>query len=240
MSPIFITILLLMVGIYAAIFIFFKQKKKKLKDSFLATDFSQEVIQADNYKNKLLHQDLRFINEQMDHQPIDALIYANPSYSNKDQTKDMLKDSLKGMATLGTVRFTTVQTPKYLILSGKELHLLDTDTNGDISNHFVFDENRLQDATIQSLPLKGMNKSYANFSGVDLLSYSINLPADEGNIILEIHNTLLFTSSINQGNFLTNNTRKTMEDYIIANQFLYKLGKLYPNLQVNVTLPFKY
>ena len=52
--------------------------------------------------------------------------------------KDGVKDKLKGMATLGTVRFNTVQTPKYLVLSGNSLHLFDTDTEGEIDRH-LFD-----------------------------------------------------------------------------------------------------
>lgn len=42
-----------------------------------------------------------------------------------------MKNKLKGMATLGTVRFRSVHTPKYLVLSGDTLHLFDTDTDGD-------------------------------------------------------------------------------------------------------------
>ena len=63
----------------------------------------------------------------------------------KRQLKDGVKDKLKGMATLGAVRFTTVQTPKYLVLSGKNLHLFDTDTDGEIDRHFIFDAARLED-----------------------------------------------------------------------------------------------
>ena len=73
----------------------------------------------------------------MGEEKIDAFNYASNEYGVASALKDGMKDKLKGMATLGTVRFNTVQTPKYLVLSGDNLHLFDTATDGEIDNHFV-------------------------------------------------------------------------------------------------------
>ena len=54
----------------------------------------------------------------MKQEKIDAFNYASTEYGVGSALKDGVKDKLKGMATLGTVRFNTVQTPKYLVLSG--------------------------------------------------------------------------------------------------------------------------
>lgn len=76
-------------------------------------------------------------------------------YGVASALKDGMKDKLKGMATLGTVRFNTVQTPKYLVLSGDNLHLFDTDTDGEIDNHFVFNQARLENSRLIAIPMEG-------------------------------------------------------------------------------------
>ena len=52
----------------------------------------------------------------MGEEKIDAFNYASNVYGVASALKDGMKDKLKGMATLGTVRFNTVQTPNYLSL----------------------------------------------------------------------------------------------------------------------------
>ena len=76
-----------------------------------------------------------------------------------------MKDKLKGMATLGTVRFNTVQTPKYLVLSGDNLHLFDTDTDGEIDNHFVFNQARLENSRLIAIPMEGQVQAQAQARG---------------------------------------------------------------------------
>src|SRR4029079_13911890 len=99
--------------------------------------------------------------KQMEGYPIDAFNYASVEYSSKSAIKDGLKDGLKGLATLGSVRFTTVQTVKYLVLSGADLHLLDTDVDGVISNHIIFNADRLERSSIQELPQEGTMQAFA-------------------------------------------------------------------------------
>ena len=95
------------------------------------------------YKKLCLNSDLSFLKEAMGEEKIDAFNYASNEYGVASALKDGMKDKLKGMATLGTVRFNTVQTPKYLVLSGDNLHLFDTDTDGEIDNHFCIQSGRV-------------------------------------------------------------------------------------------------
>ncbi|TKC01770.1 hypothetical protein [Pedobacter cryotolerans] len=230
-----ITVILIIVGmiaIYGGIFYFMHLKKKKQKEMFLNTDFNAEMRKAETYKNNFLNGELAFIPMQMEGKIIDAFNYANIDYSTKDSIKDGMKDSLKGLATLGTVRFHTVQTPKYLILSGADLHLLDTDTEGEISNHLVFDATRLQASTITELPLEGMIKAFAKQKGDNVKAYRIALATDGSPIELIMFSALLFTYANAGASAFSLNVQKNLEEIIIANDFLKKLGDRYSNLKV--------
>ncbi|MFR4936143.1 MAG: hypothetical protein ACLUDY_10750 [Bacteroides xylanisolvens] len=89
-------------------------------------------------KKQRTHFRIAFPPRRNEAEKIDAFNYASTEYGVGSALKDGVKDKLKGMATLGTVRFNTVQTPKYLVLSENSLHLFDTDTEGEIDRHLVF------------------------------------------------------------------------------------------------------
>lgn len=232
MNSTVIFIIVAMIAIYGGIFYFMQMKKKKQKEMFLNTDFKAEMSNASNYRNNFLRSELSFIPKQMEGQPIDAFNYANMDYSTKDSIKDGVKDSLKGLATLGTVKFHTVQTPKYLILSGADLHLLDTDTDGEISNHLVFDANRLQASSISEIPLEGIIKAFAKQKGDNVKAYRISLATEGGAIELILFSALLFTYANAGASAFSLNVQKNLEEIVIANDFLKKLGDRYPNLKV--------
>lgn len=231
-----ILIIVMMVIIYGGIFFFMRLKKQKQQALFQNTDFRAERNNASTYKSNFLTGELSFLPKQMEDKPIDAFNYANMNYSTKDSIKDGLKDSLKGMATLGTVRFHTVQTPKYLILSGGNLHLLDTDTDGDISNHLVFDSSRLNASTLSEIPLEGTIKAFAKQKGDHVKAYRIALATDGDPIELILFSALLFTYANPGLNAFSLNAKKNLEEIVIANDFLKKLGDRYPNLKVQTLL----
>lgn len=233
MSSSVIFIIVFMIVIYGGIFYFMQLKKKKQKEMFQNTDFNAEMRNVLTYKNKFLDSELSFLLKQMEGKPIDAFNYANMNYSTKDSIKDGIKDSLKGMATLGTVKFHTVQTPKYLILSGADLHLLDTDTDGEISNHLVFDAARLQASLISEVPLEGVIKAFAKQKGDNVKAYRISLATDGSPIELIMFSALLFTYANTNASAFSFNIQKNIEEIIIANDFLKKLGERYPNLKVS-------
>ena len=233
MSTTLIIVLVAMVAIYGGIFYFMQIKKKKQAEMFLNTNFSAEMNKAAIYKNNFLNGELSFISEQMEGKMIDAFNYASLNYTTKDTIKDSLKDSLKGMATLGTVRFHSVQTPKYLVLSGDDLHLFDTDTDGEISSHFVFKPARLLVSSITEIPLEGTIKAYARQKGDQVKAFRISLATDESPIELILFSALLFSYPKKGLSAFSLNVQKNLEEIIIGNDFLKKLGNRYPNLRVS-------
>ena len=90
------------------------------------------------------------------------------------------------MATLGTVRFNTVQTPKYLVLSGNSLHLFDTDTEGEIDRHLVFNQSRLENSRLTEIPMEGQVKAQAQARGNNVKAYKLSLQTDDKPIELII------------------------------------------------------
>jgi len=231
-----IPIIVGMIVIYGGIFYFMRLKKRKQQELFQNTDFRAEMSNAEIYKNKFLNAELAFLSKQMESKPIDAFNYANLDYSTKSSIKDGIKDSLKGMATLGTVKFHTVQTPKYLILSGTDLHLIDTDTDGEISNHLIFNSLRLQQSSISEIPLEGMIKAFAKQKGDDVKAFKISLATDGDAIELIMFSALLFTFANTGTNALSLDMQKMLQEIVIANDFLKKLGERYANLKVSTLL----
>jgi hypothetical protein len=233
MSTTLIIVLVAMAAIYGGIFYFMQIKKKKQAEMFLNTNFSAEMNKAAIYKSNFLKGELSFISEQMEGKIIDAFNYASLNYTTKDSIKDSLKDSFKGMATLGTVRFHSVQTPKYLVLSGDDLHLFDTDTDGEISSHFVFKPARLLVSSITEIPLEGTIKAYARQKGDQVKAFRISLATDESPIELILFSALLFSYPNTGLSAFSLNVQKNLEEIIIGNDFLKKLGNRYPNLRVS-------
>ena len=151
--------------LYLGYWFYMKNKNSQQAQVVNNTDFKAEFANAEQYKNLCLNSDLSFLKEAMGEEKIDAFNYASNEYGVASALKDGMKDKLKGMATLGTVRFNTVQTPKYLVLSGDNLHLFDTDTDGEIDNHFVFNQTRLENSR---LTFKQYKYGYGNAMGVVL------------------------------------------------------------------------
>ena len=155
-----------------------KNKISQQVQTVNSTDFKAEFANATLYKNQFLISELPFLKKAMKQSPIDAFNYANTEHNMVDALKDGVKDKLKGMATLGTVRFTTVATPKYLVLSGDKLHLFDTDTDGEIDKHLIFEPTQLKNSRLAVYPLEGQIKAQAQARGKNVKAYKLSLQTD--------------------------------------------------------------
>lgn len=105
---------IIFIVLYAGYWYYVKNKNSQQAQVVNNTDFKAEFANAERYKNSVLTSELPFLQEEMKQEKIDAFNYASTEYGVGSALKDGVKDKLKGMATLGTVRFNTVQTPKYL------------------------------------------------------------------------------------------------------------------------------
>ena len=196
------------------------------------TDFKAEFANAERYKNSVLTSELPFLQEEMKQEKIDAFNYASTEYGVGSALKDGVKDKLKGMATLGTVRFNTVQTPKYLVLSGNSLHLFDTDTEGEIDRHLVFNQSRLENSRLTEIPMEGQVKAQAQARGNNVKAYKLSLQTDDKPIELIIYSCLIFTNIPE----IPTDPQETVQAIVIGNDFLKQLGDRYPNLKVSLPI----
>lgn len=105
---------IIFIVLYAGYWYYVKNKNSQQAQVVNNTDFKAEFANAERYKNSVLTSELPFLQEEMKQEKIDAFNYASTEYGVGSALKDGVKDKLKGMATLGTVRFNTVQTPKTL------------------------------------------------------------------------------------------------------------------------------
>ena len=209
-----------------------KSKISQQVQTVESTDFKAEFANATQYKNQFLTSELPFLKKAMGQNPIDAFNYANTEHNMVDTLKEGMKDKLKGMATLGTVRFNTVQTPKYLVLSGNSLHLFDTDTEGEIDRHLVFNQSRLENSRLTEIPMEGQVKAQAQARGNNVKAYKLSLQTDDKPIELIIYSCLIFTNIPE----IPTDPQETVQAIVIGNDFLKQLGDRYPNLKVSLPI----
>lgn len=220
------------IALYLVYWFYIKNKNSQVTQVVNSTDFKAEFSNAERYKNSFITTDLSFLQEAMGEEKIDAFNYASMEYGVASALKDGMKDKLKGMATLGTVRFNTVHTPKYLILSGGNLHLLDTDTDGEIDQHFVFTPSQLENSKLIEIPMEGQVKAQAQARGNNVKAYKLSLKTDDKPIEFIIYSCLIFTNIPE----IPTNPQETVQDIVVASDFLKQLGDKYPNLKVAVPI----
>ena len=206
--------------LYLGYWFYMKNKNSKQAQVVNNTDFKAEFANAEQYKKLCLNSDLSFLKEAMGEEKIDAFNYASNEYGVASALKDGMKDKLKGMATLGTVRFNTVQTPKYLVLSG------------EIDNHFVFNQARLENSRLIAIPMEGQVQAQAQARGNNVKAYKLSLQTDEKPVELIIYSCLIFTNIPE----IPTDPQETIQDIIIGNDFLKQLGDKYPNLKVSLPI----
>ena len=223
---------IIFIVLYAGYWYYVKNKNSQQAQVVNNTDFKAEFANAERYKNSVLTSELPFLQEEMKQEKIDAFNYASTEYGVGSALKDGVKDKLKGMATLGTVRFNTVQTPKYLVLSGNSLHLFDTDTEGEIDRHLVFNQPRLENSRLTEIPMEGQVKAQAQARGNNVKAYKLSLQTDDKPIELIISSCLIFTNIPE----IPTDPQETVQAIVIGNDFLKQLGDRYPNLKVSLPI----
>ena len=99
---------IIFIVLYAGYWYYVKNKNSQQAQVVNNTDFKAEFANAERYKNSVLTSELPFLQEEMKQEKIDAFNYASTEYGVGSALKDGVKDKLKGMATLGTVRLNTL------------------------------------------------------------------------------------------------------------------------------------
>lgn len=159
-------------------------------------NLDQERSRYDIYKQELLTQDFAKLKQWMKDKPIDAFTGASVPQTTSNKLQEMLSDGLKNIALSNIgLKLRRVETDCFWVLSGKDLHFLSTDTEGDLDEHIIFDTFRIAAASLKySGVLKSQLGVYSQAAEeylpkVHLITFNI----DDSPLSLEIHDRVNYT-----------------------------------------------
>ena len=186
MDPIFLTpVAVVIVSLVVMVIM-----KKRHRAAQAEINIDQERGNYAAYKNELLSRDFSFLKTWMKGKTIDAFSSASVPQSTASKVQDLVSDGLKNVAlsTVG-VKLRRVETDAFLVLSGKDLHFFTTDTEGELEEHLVFDNFRIEKARLQDGGvLKTQLGFYAKQAEADLPKVQlITFDIDGQPLSLEIH-----------------------------------------------------
>jgi len=191
MDPIFLTPVAVVVVSLVVMVIM----KKRHRAAQAEINLDQERGHYASYKDELLNRDFSFLKTWMGGKAIDAFSSGSVPQSTADKVQNLIGDGLKNVAlsTVG-VKLRRVETDAFWVLSGKDLHFLTADTDGDLEEHLVFDNFRIEKARLQDGGvLKTQLGFYAKQAEADLPKVQlITFDLDGQPMSLEIHDRLRY------------------------------------------------
>ncbi len=202
---VFIPIVLIILGI---VFMVYMNKQHKAVKSDI--DINQERSKYDQYKQELLTRDFSKLKRWMKEEPIDAFTSGSVPQSTSNKIQEFVTDGIKNVALSAIgVKLRRVETDCYWVLSGNDLHFLTTDTDGDLEEHIIFDNFRIDKATLQyGGVLKSQLGVYSKASEEYLpKTHIITFDIDGSPLSLEIHDRLNYV--VNPSDML--NLKKQLE-----------------------------
>ena len=141
----------------------------------------------------------------------------------KEHMKNAGKDVLKSALTLGTVKYTTVQVPMPLLLTADGLHLFELDVEGKVKRHLMFDNARMEKATLAPFANDRVPKEL----GDSAKFYKLQVPSEDG--VREI--TLCSVLYPTQEYYMRYNKYRRLLAYAVGKKFFKALEEKYPNLK---------
>lgn len=146
MNPLFIIpVVLVIVGI-----VFMVIMNKRHQSAKTEINIDQERGNYSSYKNELLTQDFSFLKNWMNGKVIDAFSSGSIPESTANKVQNLIGDGLKNLALSSVgVKLKRIETDAFWVLSGKDLHFFTTDTVGELEEHLIFDNFRIEKAQLQ-------------------------------------------------------------------------------------------
>ena len=132
--------------------------------------------------------------------------------------------------TLGTVKFRTVETPSFVVLSEGKMHYFNTDVEGDLNEHLIFNGERFSNAIVTVESTKS-NENVDSKSKENLTNkYFFTFDIDVQKSTIEIHNGLIFNNGV-PTMFGSKYSKRLTKNQVVGEQFYSKISALYPNLK---------
>ena len=230
MNPLFlIPVFVIVAGI---IFMIIMNKNHKAAKSDIDLDF--ERTKYDLYKQELLINDFAVLKQFMKGKSIDAFTAASVPQSTSNKITELVGDGMKNvvLSAIG-VKLRRVETGCFWVLSGNDLNFFITNTSGGLDEHIVFDNFRIEEATLQNggilkSPMVVYNKSSEEYlPKTHIITFNI----DGNSLSLEIHDRLNYI--VEPSDML--NLKKQLETrakyQVVGEKFVSILQNRFPNLK---------
>lgn len=230
MNPLFlIPVVLVIAGI-----IFMVYMNKKHASVKKEIDLDVERTKYDLHKEEVLKQDFPQLKEWMKGKTIDAYTSASVPQTKAEKVQEIVSDGLKNVALSAVgVKLQRIETECFWVLSGNDLHFFSTDTVGELDEHIVFDNFRIEEAKLRDGGiLKSQFGVYAKSAEEYLPKVHIITFNIDGNpLSLEIHDRLHYTPD--PADILNVNKQfLTRAKYqVVGENFVKVLQSKFPNLR---------
>lgn len=232
MNPLFlIPVVVIIAGV--AFMIFMNKKHKTAKSEI---DLDAERTKYNQYKEELLAQDFSKLTQWMNGKPIDAFTSASVPQSTANKVQEIVTDGIKNIALSAIgIKLKRIETDCFWVLSGNNLHFFSTNTIGELDENIVFDNFRIETASLQyGGILKSQLGVYAKSSEEYLpQTYIITFDIDGNSLALEIHDRLHY--AVDPGDML--NLKKQLESrakyQVVGERFVKILQDKFSNLKMS-------
>lgn len=230
MDPVFLVVGMVVLSAVYTLFMWWRGKAK-----MAAVNYEEERAKVGASLEMLLSGDYAEVRRWMQGQPVDAFTAAGVPTTNKDHAANMAKDALRSTAwaAVGVKATTTrVETLCYFVLSGGQLHFLDSDVDGNLTTHVVFDEASLGAGSISGPIAKSAGLMASDQSRP---VYTLSLPKDGQTIELWAEDGLAVFQKVGAAEAITGgHVRRSAQAKVVSEHFFMMLGQRYPNLKVEL------
>lgn len=193
-------------------------------------DLEKERENSNQYQKELLEKEYPYIKRWMKNASIEAFTSASIPYTSMDRAKDIGKDVLQSAMTLGTVKFKTVETPSFVVLSEGKMHYFSTDVEGDLKEHLIFNAERLNQAIVTLDAKKSSENATSKAKEIMGNKYLFTFDIEGQKSTIAVHDTLTFNADITSM-FGSNYSNRLTKNQVVGEQFYTKISSLYPNLK---------
>ncbi|WP_106915229.1 hypothetical protein [Chryseobacterium aurantiacum] len=225
-----IPIVLIIAGV--AFMVIMNKKHKTAKSEI---DLNSERTKYNQYKQELLAQDFSKLTQWMNGKPIDAFTSASVPQSTTHKIQELVTDGIKNVALSAMgVKLKRIETDCFWALSGNDLHFFSTDTVGKLDEHIVFDNFRIETASLQYGGILKSQLGVYSKSSEEYLpkTHIISFDIDGSSLSLEIHDRLNYI--VDPQDML--NLKKQLETrakyQVVGEKFVKILQDKFPNLKI--------
>jgi hypothetical protein len=231
MNPLFlIPVVLVIAGI--AFMIIMNKKHKTAKSEI---DLDSERTKYNQYKQELLAQDFSKLTQWMKGKRIDAFTSASVPQSTTNKVQELVTDGLKNVALSAIgVKLKRIETECFWALSGSDLHFFSTDTVGDLDEHIVFDNFRIEKARLQYGGILKSQLGVYSKSSEEYLpkTHVITFDIDGSSLSLEIHDRLNYMVDPEDMLNLKKQLETRAKHQVVGEKLVEILQDKFPNLKV--------